>query len=195
VHVVLGGIGLGLMALLLLTAIVDTDPVHRQAIGVILAVLGGLSVVYFIPSFAGGLGVLRGIYWARGLLWIEAAFLAPLVPFGTVLAGLTLWALLPRRHEMPEGDGGIAAFERFLVRWRRAAVLAFAAWATLGAMIGLGYIFRDQIEALDPQPKQELTPLPEFPLKLPDRPAFEPRPPPDPQTPSGPKTPSDGTGR
>jgi len=90
----------------------------------------------------------------------------------------TLWALLPRKGERPDiyaqgADGGIAKFEALLLRWRRGAVLAIAALATLGAMIGLGYIFRDRIEALDPPPKQELTPLPDFDKaipKLPERP-------------------------
>jgi hypothetical protein len=166
VHVVFGGLGLGLTAFLLAVGLVDTDEAHRQILIIFLAPLMGLSVVYFLPSFAGGLGLLRGIYWARGLLWIEAAFLAPLVPVGAILSGLTLWALLPRKGEIPS-DGGIAKFEQLLLRWRRAAVLAIAALATLGAIVGLGYIFRDQIEALDPQPKQELTPLPDFDKAIP----------------------------
>ena len=168
----LGGIGLGLTALLMLMATVDRDPAHRDVVMIFLWPLAGLSIVYFIPSFTGGLGVLKGNYWARGMLWLQTVFLAPLVPVGTVLAGLTLWALLPRPGEMPKGDGGIAAFERFLVRWRRAAVLALLAWATLGAMIGLGYIFRDVI---DPPKQQELTPLPDFDKvipKVPERPDF-----------------------
>jgi hypothetical protein len=124
VHVVFGGLGLGLAALLLAVGLVDTDESHRQILIIFLAPLMGLSVVYFIPSFAGGLGLLRGIYWARGLLWIEAAFLALLVPVGTVLSGLTLWALLPRKGERPDiygqgADGGIAKFEALLLRWRR----------------------------------------------------------------------------
>ena len=170
---VFGGLGLGLTALLFLAFIADADEEHRKIIGIFLYPLMGLSLVYFLPSFAGGLGVLRGIYWARGLLWIEAALLAPLVPVGTVLSGLTLWALLPRKGEAPAGDGGIAKFEQLLLRWRRAAMLAIAALATLGAMVGLGYLFRDQIEALDPPPKQELTPLPDFDKvipKVPERP-------------------------
>jgi len=177
VHVVFGGLGLGLTALLLAVGLLDTDEAHRKVLIIFLAPLMGLSVVYFIPSFAGGLGVLRGIYWARGLLWIEAAFLAVLVPVGTVLAGLTLWALLPRKGERPDiyaqgADGGIANFEALMLRWRRGAVLAIIALASLGAMIGLGYIFRDQIEALDPPPKPELTPLPDFDgvPKVPERP-------------------------
>jgi len=177
VHVIFGGLGLGLTALLLAVGLVDNDESHRKILIIFLAPLMGLSVVYFIPSFAGGLGVLRGLYWARGLLWIEAAFLALLVPVGTVLSGLTLWALLPRKGERQDiygagADGGIAKFEALMLRWRRGAVLAIIALGGLGAMIGLGYIFRDQIEALDPPPKQELTPLPDFDAipKVPDRP-------------------------
>lgn len=197
VHVVLGGIGLGLTALLLLIATVDSDPAHRDVVMIFLWPLAGLSIVYFIPSFTGGLGVLKGIYWARGMLWLQTVFLAPLVPVGTVLAGFTLWALLPRPSEMPR-DGGMAAFEQFVLRYRRAAVLALAAWATLGAMIGLGYIFRDVI---DPPQQQELTPLPDFDRvipKPPERPDFSNLPGvrpdrPAPETPTEP--PSDGTER
>lgn len=59
--------------------------------------LGLLSVVYFLPSFAGGIVILRRIPWARWILWIEAGLLALAIPVGTVLAGLSLWALITTR--------------------------------------------------------------------------------------------------
>jgi hypothetical protein len=149
VHIVLGGIGLAPSILLVLAFIVDRDEAHRAVITNVFApILGMLALVYFIPSFVGGIGLLRGKPWARAVIWIEAAFLAPLIPVGTLLAGLTLWALPPNKL-FPGEDGGMGAFNRMLARAVRPAVLALAALATLATIIGLGYVFRDQVEQID----------------------------------------------
>ena len=70
--------------------------------------LGLFSIVHFLPSFVGAIGILRRIPWARCILWIEAGMLALAMPVGTVLAGLSLWALITTRQDTV--DGGMAGW-------------------------------------------------------------------------------------
>ena len=167
-HIVFGGAGLGALAALLLAYAMARDPAYDDEFAVFGGGLGLLSVVYFLPSFAGGIGILRRIPWARWILWIEAGLLALAIPVGTVLAGLSLWAFITTRDET--ADGGMAAFEAFVQRVVRPLVLAMIAMFILGVMLGLGYLFRDVV---DPPRPQVLTPLPSgVPDPMPERPEF-----------------------
>jgi hypothetical protein len=149
VHVVLGGAGLLLGLALCVAILADPHPANRRLIEGFGTLFVTLSAAYFVPSFAGGLALLRGKAWGRVVIWAESALLAPMLPVGTVLAGLAVWALLPRGGPA-EGDGGFRAFTRMLARARRPALIALTAIASLGAIVGLGYLFRDQIENVDP---------------------------------------------
>jgi hypothetical protein len=139
-------VGLALCAAVLTSA----NPVDRELISIVGPIFLLFAIPYFLPSFIGGLGLLRGWPWARAVIWTEAALLAFFMPVGTVLAGFTLWALLPARGETISSDGWIGGLERRLANSARPALIALAAVATLGAMIGLGYLFREQIEDLHP---------------------------------------------
>ncbi len=157
-HIVVGALGLGVGVLLFLGAILPRDPALYSIAGSIFAIFGGLAVVYFIPSLIGGIGLLKGWTWARGVIWMESALLAVAVPIGTALSGLALWALLQTRPEdQGPANDWIIALEVVLRRAVRPIVLALIALATLGAIVGLGYLFRDVI---DPPKHQELTPMP-----------------------------------
>ena len=117
-----------------------------------------MAVATVTGVFLGGLGLLKRWPWARAIVWMESAMLAFAIPVGTALAGVNLWVLLSTRETTT--DGGIAKFEAFVHRAVRPLVLALIALATLGVMIGLGYLFRDVI---DPPREQILTPMPIFP--------------------------------
>ncbi len=167
-HIVFGGIGLGALTALVIAYALARDPAYDDEFAFFAGTLGLFSIVYFLPSFVGGIGILRRIPWARWILWIEAGLLAVAIPVGTLLAGLSLWALLTTREET--ADGGMAAFEAFVQRAVRPLVLALVAMFTLGVMLGLGYLFRDVI---DPPREQVLTPLPSgVPDPTPERPEF-----------------------
>ena len=128
--------------------------------------LGLFSIVHFLPSFVGAIGILRRIPWARWILWIEAGMLALAMPVGTVLAGLSLWALITTRQDTV--DGGMAAFEAFAQRAVRPLVLALIAMFILGMIVGAGCLFPDVI---DPPREQVLTPRPGgVPDPMPERP-------------------------
>lgn len=177
-HAIIGGIGLGLFLLVLGVALAAKDPAYNDEIMLLIGLFGMITLILFAPSFFGGIGLIRGLPWARGFMWIQAALLALIVPVGTVIAGLNLWVLVSTREV--SADGGMAKFEYFVHRAIRPLVLALIALFILGVIIGLGYIFRDQI---DPPREQILTPLPSGAPAISDVPKFEYVPPTSPRAP------------
>lgn len=171
-HAVIGGAGVALFLGTLGIALAAKDPAYDDEIMMLVGIFGMIALVFFAPSFMGGLGLLKGLPWARGFMWIQAALLALIVPVGTLIAGINLWVLVSTREVSP--DGGIAKFEAFVHRAIRPLVLALIALFILGVMLGLGYIFRDVI---DPPKPQILTPLPSGIPKASDLPRFEYEPP------------------
>lgn len=168
-HIVVGGLGLGALAIVVMAYANARDPAYDRIFAVIGGMLGLLSIAYFLPSFVGGIGVLRRLPWARWILWIQAGLLALAIPVGTALAGFSLWALITTREET--ADGGMANFEAFVYRAVRPLVLALIALFILGVIVGVGYLFRDYI---DPPRPQVLTPLPSGrPDPMPERPEFK----------------------
>lgn len=172
VHVLIGGAGLALFLGVIGIALAAKDPAYDDEIMMLVGIFGMIALVFFAPSFFGGLGLLKGLPWARGFMWIQAAFLALIVPVGTVVAGVNLWVLVKTREI--SADGGIAKFEAFIHRSIRVFVLGLIALFILGVMLGLGYVFRDVIA---PPKKQILTPLPSGIPKASDLPTFEYKPP------------------
>lgn len=154
-HAVVGGIGVALFIGTLGIALLAKDPAYDDEIMLLVSLFGLVVLILFAPSFLGGVGVLRGLPWARAFMWIQAAGLALIVPIGTLVAGINLWVLMSTREVTP--DGGMAAFEAFVHRTIRPLVLALIALFILGVMLGLGYLFRDSIPARKPQ---VLTPMP-----------------------------------
>lgn len=170
VHVVLGGLGLGLFATFIAAALLANDPAYADEIALLGGGLGLVTLAYFLPSFIGGLGLLKGWPWARWIIWLESGALLLAIPVGTLLAGLNLWLLMATREV--SADGGIARFEAAVRRAIRPLVLALIAWFILGAIILTGYLFRDVI---DPPRRQALTPMPSgVPPAMKPPPRFEP---------------------
>ena len=166
-HIVVGAIGLGAFGLLLAGFAVRPDPAYYDTMAWLGAGLGLLSLAYFLPSFVGGIGLLRGRPIARVIIWCESAALALLVPVGTVLCGISLWILLTTWD--PEEIGDLGSIERFVQRSLRGIMLIMAAMFILGVILLTGYLLRDVI---DPPGKQVLTPIPEMPPPY-ERPEFK----------------------
>lgn len=165
VHLVIGGLGLAALAVVVGGFAMAHDPEYNDEFATIGGMLGGLSLVYFLPMFLGGLGLLMRKPWARAVLWADSALLALLIPVGTVLAGYNLWALITTFEVTTDG---IARVERIIRNALRNIILILIALFILGVIVGLGWLFRDQI---DPPGRQKLTPLPEGPPKI-EQPAF-----------------------
>lgn len=168
----IGGLGLALFLGTLGIALAAKDPAYNDEIMMLVGIFGMIALVFFAPSFFGGLGLLKGLPWARGFMWIQAGLLALIIPVGTVIAGFNLWVLVSTREVST--DGGIAQFEAFVHRAVRPLVLALIALFILGVMLGLGYLFRDTIA---PPKPQILTPMPSGVPEVKDLPRFEYNPP------------------
>ncbi len=166
-HVVIGGIGCGLFALLIAAYAIARDPAYDDEFAWIGGLLGLATLGYFMPMLVGGIGLLKRWPWARALVWAVAGLLLLAVPVGTLLAGFSLWALLTTREL--SADGGMATFERGVRRVLPLLGAAIIAWMILGSIILTGWVFRDVI---DPPREQILTPLPSGIPELPERPEF-----------------------
>jgi hypothetical protein len=147
VHAVVGGLGSGIGVLFLSQLTKDSG--YEQLASWLAPLIFMAMAIWFLPSLAGGWGVLAGARWARPVLWLQAPLLLLLFPVGTVLGGFTIWALL-RSREHVDAAAENARWEigtRTWLKRRVGAILALlAAIGLLGAMIGLGYLFRDQLE-------------------------------------------------
>lgn len=155
VHIVLGGAGLSAFGTLVAGYVAARDPAYDDEFAWMGGLLGLASVVYFLPMLIGGIGLLSRWPWARAMIWTVAAMQALAIPFGTLLAGFSLWALLTTADF--SGDGGMARIERIVRNALHMIVLILIALFILGVIVGAGWVFRDQI---DPPVKQELTPMP-----------------------------------
>jgi hypothetical protein len=140
-HAVLGG--LGLLVVLSAFSWLANDPGAnerlRELVGWAAVLSGG---AWFVPMLAGGIGLLRGARWARPLAWAESALLLGLFPIGTALAGYGIWVL---SRPAPGPD-----FARLAKGVEQAVLLGGAALSILGVIVGIGYLFREQIEAGPP---------------------------------------------
>ena len=157
-HIVFGGLGLAVSAVILAGYALRPDPEYTDELVAIFSVLGLLGLAYCVPSLIGGIGLLRGRPLARVIIWCESAALAVLVPVGTVLCSISIWILLTTWD--PEEIGDLGSIERFVQRSLRAIMLMLAALFILGVILLTGYLFRDVI---DPPGRQVLTPMPEMP--------------------------------
>ncbi len=157
-HIVFGAVGLGALGLLLAGYAARPDPAYNDEMVLLGGGLGLLSLAYFLPSFIGGIGLLRRRPLARVIIWCESAALALIVPAGTVLCGISIWILLSTWD--PEEIGDLGTIERFVQRSLRAIMLMLVALFILGVIFLTGYLFRDVI---DPPGQQQLTPMPEMP--------------------------------
>ena len=161
-HIAIGGVGLGLFAALIGAFLLARDPAYNDEFAMFAGVLGFLCLLYFLPMFAGGVGLLRRRPWARILLWAVSAPLALLIPVGTLLAGYNVWAMITTAEDAGSvfSSDAVARIERIVRNALRNIVLILIALFILGVIVGVGWLFRDQI---DPPKDQILTPMPEMP--------------------------------
>src|SRR5215469_15813414 len=94
-HVAMGG-GLFLVALALLASVYFEGPEYIHTLPFLFGLFTWLAAGLFIPSLAGGIGLLRKKTWARILIiFVSLGFLFAF-PIGTALGAYGLWALLKR---------------------------------------------------------------------------------------------------
>lgn len=161
INIAIGGAGVGLLAALVAAFVLARDPEYTDEFTVLGSILGVFTLIYFLPIFLGGIGVLRRKVWGRALIWGVTPFLALATPVGTLLAGYNLWALITTVDTSAAfSSDSIARVERIVRNALRNIVLILIAMFILGTIVGIGWLFRDQI---DPPKNQILTPMPEMP--------------------------------
>jgi len=98
IHIIMGG-GLLLVAVAQLASVFFAGPEHTHTMPFLLGLFSWLAIGLFIPSLAGGIGLLRKKRWARVLIiFLSMGFLFA-VPGGTPLGAYGLWALVKRETE------------------------------------------------------------------------------------------------
>jgi hypothetical protein len=92
VHAAFGG--LGLTAGLLICLGLAADPSAREAaLPWALGLFAMVAVGWLLPSLVGGIGLASGAPWGRWVIVAVSAMLLLMFPLGTLLGGLSLWAL------------------------------------------------------------------------------------------------------
>ncbi|MEP7210635.1 MAG: hypothetical protein ABI740_07350 [Alphaproteobacteria bacterium] len=166
VHLVTGGIGLaiGLAACIGIGA----DPTYRHTLAYLVPFFMMLACFWFLPATVGGWGLLTGKPWGRWIIWALSALMLPLIPVGTVLGGAGVWVLYSTRDRNGDNFGpAMLAARASGRRYLGLALAMLAAVAILAGMIGVGYLFRHQIEG--GRPKPPLSVVPPMPLLAPAR--------------------------
>lgn len=161
INIAIGGAGVGLLAALVSGFVAARDPEYNDEFAVLGGILGLFTLIYFLPMFLGGIGVLCRKVWGRALIWGVTPVLALATPVGTLLAGFNLWAMITTVDTSAAfSSDSIARIERIVRNALRNIVLILIAMFILGVIVGVGWLFRDQI---DPPQQQILTPIPEMP--------------------------------
>lgn len=138
IHIVLGGLGLLLCLTVLSWLGRNPDHAHSQLLHAAGPVVGLAILIWFGPMLAGGYLILRGRPLGRLLVWAESALLLGLFPVGTALAGFGIWALMRSANQL--------SFQPVPRGFGKAVLIVLAAMSILGAIVGTGYLFREQIE-------------------------------------------------
>lgn len=101
IHMVVSGllmlIGFGLC--LAIWSFGEADDI--ETLGWVVMFFGLFTLAYLLPSFIGGIGLVLGKRWARGLIMIVSAILLLAFPLGTLLGGFGLWVLLTDTPDPP----------------------------------------------------------------------------------------------
>ncbi len=136
-------------------AYIGADSAQRHSGAGLLGMMGMIQVFIVAPCLLGGIGLLSGQRWGRVAAGVACLFLLLVIPVGTVVGVYGLWALLSTlAAEARSGRFELPTFSEAFVRdYFQKIGLIVIAMAILGAIIGLGYVFRDQVEKL-PSPRK-----------------------------------------
>src|SRR5215472_3727973 len=93
------GCGLLLAAVALLASAFFEGPKYTHTLPFLLGLFSWLAIGFFLPSLAGGIGLLQKKHWARVLITFVSVEILFAFPFGTALGAYGLWALLRRETE------------------------------------------------------------------------------------------------
>ena len=93
IYVVTCGVSLGVGVVVCIGLLVSRDAESGNALLFVGPVFGALAVLFFLPGFLGGLGLLRAKPWARTIIIVLSFLIILAFPVGTALGGFGLWVL------------------------------------------------------------------------------------------------------
>jgi hypothetical protein len=141
-HVALAALGLALGAYLTLGTAFSGDPRADEALAWIVPIFIAAQLFWLLPGLVGGLGLVAGQGWAKGPLTFVSVLMLTFIPVGTILGAVSLWLLYSRDAR----DAAASAARRPMSNSLKLALCVIAAIASLGLIVGLGWIFRDVVE-------------------------------------------------
>jgi hypothetical protein len=105
------GILIGVFVFVILTTVgvVADDPEAMSILTIVAFFTAGLMLIFALPGFIAGYGVLKQKSWGRILAIVLGVFHLVNVPLGTVLGIYTLWALM-QEGAIDYFNGGEAAY-------------------------------------------------------------------------------------
>jgi len=107
-HVILGGMGIfGAIAILVLAGGIAGIASQSDNSGIALPLIGGIGgliavilLVFSLPGFIGGFGLLNMAHWSRMFMIVISALHLLHIPVGTVLGVYGLWVLTKPETEL-----------------------------------------------------------------------------------------------
>jgi len=117
IYVVTCGVSLGVGVVVCIGLLVSRDAESGNALLFVGPVFGALAVLFFLPGFLGGLGLLRAKPWARTIIIVLSFLIILAFPVGTALGGFGLWVLRTQdggqsRPSLGRAGGDVDAMER-----------------------------------------------------------------------------------
>jgi hypothetical protein len=105
------GILIGVFVFVILTTVgvIADDPEAMSILTIVAFFTAGLMLIFALPGFIAGYGVLKQKSWGRILAIVLGVFHLVNVPLGTVLGIYTLWALM-QEGAIDYFNGGEAAY-------------------------------------------------------------------------------------
>jgi len=148
IHTVLGGLGLTI-GLALLAVTIAGGAGSRTALAFFIPIFLILALLYLIPAFVGGIGLLRSKSWARILILIYSAFLLLAFPIGTPLGIYGLWTLLRRDAQLasPTPASPQVSHARPPQRYAGLVLAMVSVAAAFTLVLGFGYFMSRQQRA------------------------------------------------
>ena len=148
-HLLTGGIGFAVGTALCLG--IAADATYRHSLSFMFQLFFALACFWFLPATLGGWGILVGKRWGRWIIWSLSALMLPIIPVGTGLGGVGVLVLRSARAETSDNFGqAMTSVKASGRQYVELALAALAALAILAGMIGIGYLFRDQLETFHP---------------------------------------------
>ncbi|MDR3376062.1 MAG: hypothetical protein P4L98_20250 [Ancalomicrobiaceae bacterium] len=98
IHLFLGSVGLLAGSALCLALYQVPSPRSLTALQFVGPFFLMAAILYLVPAFIGGLGLLTGKSWAWVPIIFISVLLLPMIPIGTALGGFGFWALANRRR-------------------------------------------------------------------------------------------------